>query len=366
MSQEQFPLVDVSGTPYERGVMHGAAVPGRVARSIALYREQLARRGIADADVKRLALAMQPMIAAFDPDYLQEMRGIADGADVALEGVIIVNCRTEMMFGHEQIMNLGTALDDGCTGLVVLPAASASGRLMHAHNWDWREECVDTGIVLRVQRTDGPNVLCFTEAGSLARHGLNSVGVSLTGNFLTSNVDYLEPADVPLVLIRRKMLESSSIAAAMRVLWGSRRFCSNNMMVAQAEGEAFSLECAPNEIFVLEPTADILVHANHWVTDAARVKLEDRGLLTSPDSLYRHRRTAAALAKAAGRIDWDVVKTILSDEFGKPDSVLRSPRAVAFDSISCTVATTLMDPTDGAMWIARKPFESREFVEYRL
>jgi isopenicillin-N N-acyltransferase-like protein len=45
---------------------------------------------------------------------------------------------------------------------------------------------------------------------------------------------------------------------------------------------------------------------------------------------------------------------------------LRSPKPASYDSISATVATTLMDPGAGTMWIARKPYEAREFFEYRL
>jgi isopenicillin-N N-acyltransferase-like protein len=30
------------------------------------------------------------------------------------------------------------------------------------------------------------------------------------------------------------------------------------------------------------------------------------------------------------------------------------------------VATTLMDPANAVMWVARKPYETREFQEYTL
>ncbi|MGH8808293.1 MAG: C45 family autoproteolytic acyltransferase/hydrolase, partial [Noviherbaspirillum sp.] len=285
---------------------------------------------------------------------------------VPLEDVIVINCRTEMMFGHNELKKARAGLDDGCTGLVVLPGRSATGRLMHAHNWDWREECVDTGIVLKIRRDDGPDLLMFTEAGSLARHGFNSAGVSLTGNFLTSDRDYKREADVPLVLVRRKMLEAPNIATAMRVLWPTKRFCSNNLMLAQAEGEAVDLECAPDEIFWITPEDDILVHANHWMCPIARTKLKDLGLAANTDSIYRQRRVTEALRRAPGKIDWDIIKAALADEFGKPDGVLRSPKPASFDSISATVATTLMDPAAKTMWIARKPYESICFAEYRL
>jgi isopenicillin-N N-acyltransferase-like protein len=366
---QRFPLVEVSGSPFDRGVAHGKAVPERVQRSLALYRTQLDRRGVPVERQRSLAAGMAPVIAAFDPAYLEEMRGIALGAGVSLEDIIIINCRTEMMFGHNEISEARKALDDGCTALIVLPCASATGRLMHGHNWDWREECVDTGIVLRMERTDGPNLLTFTEAGSLARHGFNSAGISLTGNFLTSDRDYRRAGDTPLALVRRKMLEAPNFAAAMRVPFNTKRFCSNNLMLAHADGEAVDLECAPDEVFWLTPENNFIVHANHWLALAAQVKLEDRGLLTNPDSIFRQRRVTAALQAAireTGKVDWDTVKRILADDFSKPAGVLRWPRVVSHDSIAATVATTLMDPADKVMWIARKPYEGRDFVEYRL
>jgi isopenicillin-N N-acyltransferase-like protein len=364
---EGFPLVEVAGTPFERGVQHGRAVPGRVKGSVALYREQLAKRGVSVETTDQLAQNVVPKIRAFDETYFEEMQGMAEGAGVSIEDIILVNCRTEMMYGHAALGPAREALDDGCTGLVVLPGASQTGRLMHAHNWDWRDACVDTGIVLKVKKHgDGPDMLMFTEAGTLGRHGFNSAGLSLSGNFLTCDRDYKGAADVPLGLLRRKMLECETMTAAMRMLFETRRFCSNNLMLAHADGEAVDLECAPDEIFWLTPEDGILVHANHWVSQPARAKLVDLGLVTTPDSIYRQRRVTASLQAAKGAISWDVVKAALADEFGKPEGVLAWPAPASHNSVYCTVATTLMDPAAQTMWVARKPYTSRHFVEYRL
>ncbi len=370
-ANEAFPLVDVSGSPFERGLAHGRQVPERVARSLALYRSQLDKRGVSHERQRALAARMVPVIEAFDATYLEEMRGIAQGAGLTIEDIVLINCRTEMMYGHNEIGEARKALDDGCTGLIVMPPASATGRLMHAHNWDWRAECADTGIVLRMRRDDGPDLLVFTEAGTLGRHGINSAGLSLSGNFLTSDRDYVgaSQADTPLALIRRRMLDSASMADAMKALWSTRRYASNNLMLADAKGEAVDLECAPDEIFWLTPEDDVLVHANHWMCPVARTKLRDLGLAKSPDSIYRQRRVTQALLDARrthGKIDWNVIKAALADDFGAPVGVLRVPRKVSFDSIAATVSTTLMDAAEGVLWIARKPYESREFVEYRL
>ena len=360
---DRFPEVEVSGSPRARGRRQGEAVPERVAASAALYREQMERRGIGVAEQAHMARAFMPVIAAYDPAYLEEMEGIAEGAGVSIEDVVTINCRTEMMFGSERAVVEKT---DGCTGLIVMPERSASGRLLHAHNWDWREECVDTGIVLKIRAEDGNDVLTFCEAGALARHGFNRAGIAITGNFLMCERDFVRAGQAPLALIRRKLLECGSLSTAMSCLWTRDRYCSNNLMLSHSGGEAVNLECAPDEIFWSLPEDGILVHANHWIAPSARAKLRDIGLRSGPNSLYRQRRVEHALRSRAGAIDLDFIKQVLADEYGKPDSVLRSPRAVSFDSISATVATTLMDPGARTMWIARKPYEGREFVEYRL
>lgn len=382
---EYFPLVDVSGTPRERGVQHGRAVPERVAGGVALYRAQLGRRGLDDATIARLARSMLPLIEAYDASYLEEMRGIAEGAGVPLEDIVMINCRTEMLFGYADMKGSGepkakvdteaaSSEDGDCTGLVVLPARSATGRLMHAHNWDWRQECVDTGIVLRIRGNAGhPDMLTFTEAGALARHGFNSHGVSLTGNSLTCHEDFQQGAGVPLVLLRRRVLEATNLAQAMKTVWASKRYCANNMILAQAsgnDGSGISLETSPGEIFWTLPENDLLVHANHWMSPSAIIKLRDPGLPQRPDSIYRQHRVENALrrvtAQPEGRIDWPHVKAALADEFGKPDGVLRTPKPADFSSISATVATTLMDAANRVMWVARKPYEARNFQEYTL
>lgn len=375
MSATQFfPLVDVAGGAYDRGHQHGRAVPERVAAGAALYRAQLGHRGLDEATIGRLARSMIPQIEAFDPIYLEEMRGIADGAGVTLEDVLMINCRTEMLYGFsrmkEEVMRHEAMEDGDCTGLVVLPKRSATGRLMHAHNWDWRQECVETGIVLRIRNGKGPDILAFTEAGALARHGLNSHGVSLTGNAMSCHKDFQNGPGAPVVLLRRRLLEASNLAHAMRTVWSAARYCSSNMILAQSsasDGCCISLEAAPDEVYWTLPQDDILVHANHWMSPVALAKLRDPGLAARPDSLYRQHRVEGALHAVAGRgIAWDDIRAALADDFGYPDGVLRSPKPGDFSSISATVATTLMDAAHGVMWVARKPYESREFQEYSL
>ncbi len=366
MDPNAFPLIELSGGPHARGVAYGKAAAGRVHRSLALYRGELERRGVNPGQIARLARDFAPHVTAYDPAYLEEMQGIAEGAGVTLEDVIFINCRTEMMFGARAMIDAGAAKEDGCTAVIVLPEASADGALIHAHNWDWREECVDTGVVLKIRRDAGPDMLIFVEAGGLARHGLNAAGISVTGNYLGCDRDYKTGGRTPLALIRRKFLEAGNLADAMRTAWGPARACATNVMLAHAPGEAVNLEMAPDEIFWITPTDGILVHANHWISAAAQAKLRDTGIAITVDTIYRQRRVEAAVRGRGAKVSVDDLKEALGDKYGWPDSVLRPPKPAPFNAISATVCTTILRPGAGTMEIARKPWVERRFQPYSL
>ena len=364
-----FPLIEVSGTPRERGLIHGRAAADRVKKSAALYRKELERRKVDYATQEKLARRFVPVIGDFDPTYVDEMRGIAEGAGVPLEAVVTVNCRTEMMFGFKEAIaaqETNAAMKDGCTGVVAMPSVTANGRVIHAHNWDWRQEAADNSIVMRVRSENAPDILTLVEAGGLARHGFNSAGVALTANFLACDRDFKKPGDVPLGILRRKILEQTNLAGAVKEVASTTRFCSNNIMLSDAAGEAIDLECAPDEVFWIQPEGGLLPHSNHFLSPVARAKVIDIQFPRAADTLYRASRVHDYLAQRRGKIDYKDCVEALSDRYGFPDSVLRSPKPAVFDAISATVCMTIIDAKLGKMWIARKPYERIDFAEYAI
>ena len=361
-----FPLIDVHGTPAERGRQYGSQARERVHRGISHYTEQL--RSL-DLDAKALQSVVNdylPVMEAFDPDYVIEMRGIAQGAEVSFENVVLLNARSEVLklaANPALRAQLGAGDLDGCTAIIALPAATAGGALIHAQNWDWKLECADTAVVLRVRRDDGPDVLTFTEAGALARSGLNSAGIGLTGNFLESSLDFRR-VGVPLPLIRRKVLEQEHLALAMRAAYVTRKSGSNNMMISHAGGVGLNFECAPDETFLVHAHNNLLVHANHWLSPVALGKLKDLGIASTPDTLYRDMRVRQLLEQDLGRIDLQSVKRALLDDFAKPWSVCRPPRLNLASNLSATVATVVIRPGDRVMEIAALPAVDSTFTAY--
>lgn len=364
---EAFPLIEVSGTPHERGRQYGQQAEMRIRMGIAHYSAQLTKLNLGHAGVAQLVKAYLPIIDAFDDTYTDEMKGIAAGANIPFEDVVLLNARTEILKLAEKPALRAQLMDDlgGCTAVAVMAGATAAGALIHAQNWDWKAECAETAVVLHIRREDGPDILTFTEAGGLARSGMNSAGIAITANYLQSDRDY-KTIGVPLALIRRKVLQQQHLAFAMRTVYATAKSASNNMMVSHCDGICIDFECAPDETFQVHPEAGLLVHANHFQSPVALGKLKDGGLAAYGDSLYRDLRVRDLLLPHLGRIGIAEVKAALADDFATPYSVCRPIRKNTDNNLSATVATVIMQPKAGIMEVAPLPAHGAEFTTYTL
>lgn len=366
---EPFPLIELHGSPEARGRLYGQQAAARIHRSIGHYAAQLSASGHGAERVRGWARSFVPRIEEFDADFVAEMRGIAAGANVPFEDIVLINARTEVLqLGKRSAaaaVPSPAADPDGCTGVVLLPDVTRDGLLVHAQNWDWKSECAETGVVLRIREENGPDILTFVEAGGLARAGLNSAGIAVTANYLESDRDYRQ-LGVPLALLRRKFLKSEYLAMAMRAAYVTPKSGSNNIILSHADGVALDFECAPDETFLVHPENGIIVHANHWQSPVALSKLKDTGIANTPDSLYRDMRVRSLLEARRGQLDMAAVRDALFDDFQHPWAVCRPPRLSLGGNLSATVAMLLMQPQKGVLEIAPLPAVNRNFTRYTL
>ena len=364
-----FPLIELAGGPRERGRLHGKAAADRLKRGAKMYAESLLRTGVDWQELERRAEAMVPSIDRFDPTYVEEMRGIAEGAGEPFAAVVLMNARTEMVAAARQ-QQMARQTPDGCTAALALPEASADGVLLHGQNWDWRAECAETSVVLRIRRDDGPDILTFTEAGGLARSGLNSAGIGLTANALECDRDYTCGPGVPLPFIRRKVLESAHLANAVQTIVSTPKLGSNHMAVshATADGtaEAFGFECAPDETVWIAPDRGVYVHASHGSADSARARGKDTGLAETPCSIYRDKRVRDRLSSRHGKLTLEDFRTAFFDGWNAPASVCRPPRPNTRGVMTATTAMILMRPGEGHLEACPMPALNRHFTTYSL
>jgi len=357
-----FPFIEVSGSARNIGLQYGRKAATRIHRSIDIYRRLFAEKQVDWAEARTAAARIAARIASAYPRITEEMRALAEGADVPFEDIVAINARSELL--HVSFGKRRADVDDvdGCTSAVVLPTTAREGHMLHAHNWDWRDECAEVSIVLKIVPDAGPSMLLFTEAGVMACVGLNNAGLAVTTNHLECELDG-QRGGLPNPIVRRQVLAQGSFGAAIETVLRAERGASIGFLISHREGEAVGLEATPDQVFWLSPEDELLVHANHFVSTPARVAVRDTGLLTSTDSLYRDSRVRRHLTKHRGRVTLSTLQAAFQDRFGAPRAVCRSP---VQGKSTATVATVIMDTTAQIMWVAPRPYGPHKFTEYRL
>ncbi len=94
-------------------------------------RRAAAESGLDWPAIRGLVAGFEPTIAAFDATYLDEMRGIAEGAGVDYAAIVLLNARTEILKLARRRAEGNPVPDadpDGCTGIVALPGIPPTAR----------------------------------------------------------------------------------------------------------------------------------------------------------------------------------------------------------------------------------------------
>ncbi len=352
-----FPQITITGEPFERGRQYGAATAAQVRHSIASYARLFAyRRGLDWEAAQGEALAYAPLLAEIAPDLLDEMRGIAAGAGRTLAEIIALNVRTELLAGvgvgvhhpeaaaalarnraagvpqHVEQPATGDATgDDGeCTTAAAAPPATANGGVWLAQTWDWQGDQRAACVLLRIISPDQPPILTVTEAGMVAKIGLNGAGIAVGLNLLRSQADG-QRQGMPVHILLRQMLQTTSVAAARQLAERIPASGSSCITLAGAGGELMALEITPGGVAELPAREGLLAHANHCLDAGAAAG--ECALEPTSTSRERYGRAWELLHAAAGQIDLAVLASILRDHEGAPRCICRhpDPRIAAVD-----------------------------------
>jgi isopenicillin-N N-acyltransferase-like protein len=373
---DPFPHVRVSGGARERGRQYGEQARERVRRSIEAYDAVFDHyAGWRWADVRRGAGRFAEPIEAFAPRYLEEIRGIAEGAGVDFEDILGINVRTEVMFAAKARAAAAQAdgdgeRPDGCSAFAVLPSASAHGHTLIGQNWDWLLHSFDTVVVLEAAQDEGPDFVTVVEAGLLAKTGMNSSGIGLTTNALITDRDRGEPG-VPYHLVLRGILDAENVSDAYATIQRGVRSSSANYLVASVDGIAVDIESAPGDfsrLFLQFPSDGVLLHTNHFVSPA--FDATDVSLWVMPDSPFRLERLRTSVRGAGPKLSIEVFESVLADHANYPSGICCHPdaRLDPFDR-GATVASVLMDLDRRRMWIAdghpcTSPYRELDYGEF--
>jgi isopenicillin-N N-acyltransferase-like protein len=280
-----------------------------------------------------------PCVERYAPHLAEEVSGVAEGAGLATEQVMLINVRNQ----------LGAAAD-GCTSVVVEGRSTAAGTGVAGQNWD-NDPATDPFSVVLTRRPEGkPATLNFTRPGEIGYMGLSSAGIGILMNAMPGRS---RRVGVPWYFIVRRIYEQESLAGAIEVARAAKRAIPANAAMVTPDGAA-DLEVMVEGVRVLgADERGRLVHTNHCVhPDFLAINESHRNGIYG-QSFERRGRAGQLLDQEQGKVTVDTVKKILSDHEGHPTSICRHPNDDPATGWQRSVVSMIVEPGPGRMHLSR-------------
>lgn len=305
------PVVKVSGSHYEMGRQIGLACAGAIRHSIenanallegSFATIQLTWEGAQIHSRKYLLFAQEKY-----PQYIDEMSGIADGAGVPFDDLVVLN-------SMEAVTMDGIHLDK-CTSLAVGEDRTSNGHVLVAHNEDWLPEDESDVYLVHATPDDEPAFLAMTYGGLLPNIGLNSAGVAQCCDTVYPNDSRI---GLPRVIVSRAILGAESPGEAIRRALAKQRAAGYNHLIAHESGEMYNVEVSARKFAILGSENGAVVHTNHYLDlEMQKIEVDSDELISTRVRYFR----AARLLEQTPLHSLQTLAAIQRDHVNYPNSI---------------------------------------------
>ncbi len=284
MALKQF---EFSGSHYDIGVALGRLSADSIRNVIPGMERVIALRKLwlGSDRLKQIESAAR---SAF-PDYMQEMEGIADGADVPFQDILIWNCRGDLPTESEPA-------SEGALGCTTVMSGRETGDIEIAHNEDGHKWLKGLCHLVTLAPENAPRVTSFYYPGLISGHnfGFNEFG-------LVQTVNNIRPGDqkagLPRHIISRASLACRSMEEALALFARTDRASGFHYALAQRGDDRLLSVEAPASGCVVREVTGRSAHANHLVFSEFDTLPQD----VTPSSRFRQEKAEQILsANGAG------------------------------------------------------------------
>ena len=350
-------VIEVSGSHYEMGFQYGAACP-EIRKMLDGVCQMFGGPEKARAIIQKYVPMYLPAVEKYAPEIVEEMKGIAAGANVELEDILLLNIMYEIS---------ASSVMGGCTSFAAAGEATANGEVIAGQNFDAIDRGEESMIMLKMKPVQGPRILSVTPAGSLGLFGFNSASISMNLNLL-KNKDSLTPTGgVPTHIILRKILMCENIGQVIATIGSAEGRAAKNYLVTDEQGDIIDVETTTNDLDIQYPERGIITHTNHFKAD--RFKSDDLAYLVVPDAYLRSYRMFQLMERYHGKLTVDILKQLLQDHNNYPNAICRHGDLKAplkMGRLTKTLISIIICPKEQKAYISvGNPCEN-EYVEYQL
>jgi len=305
------PFLHVSGSHHEIGRQIGEGCRQAVRHSV-----ENARQLLADAyeeleltwDGARLqARKYMPFAQERYPQYVDEMAGIAEGANLPFDDITALNAMEAVTMDALHLVS--------CTSLAVNEMHTVDGHILLAHNEDWLPDDEPDAYVVHVKPDDEPAFLAMSYGGLLPNVGFNAHGIAQL-------IDSVHPQDsrigIPRLVVARAVLAANSPTDAIKRAVVVQRAAGYNHLIAHESGEIYSVEVSARRFAIVYANDGIMAHTNNFLSPRMQeIECEPERLISSQLGYFRTLR----LLRSTEKHTVESLQAIQKDHVDFPNSI---------------------------------------------
>ncbi len=320
------PMLQLEGSPREIGRLHGQACSKWISLIAEEYWQAMENPPIGlphEVILDGIKQIETLIVRHTDGPYLEEMRGIAEGAGLTYEDVFVANCGFDLMVSRTdatvraEMFSKFERLTTRCASFVAWGRATGNGKIICTHNNDGPRFPAQFQVIMIVKPEDGFPFISPSTVGKLGQHSMmNSQGLLVVGTALDNGTkDKMEEAGVPLDVIFRYIAQNcSTTAEAVEALAGLPLAVAGNFMFADSNRDVELIQATPyfRASVKPDPGKDYLHVTNHALVEEVKPYLSLRELSSTH---YRYQTMARDLEANYGHITEAVAKEIMSSHY---------------------------------------------------
>ncbi len=265
------------------------------------------------------------------PQYIQELEGYAEGAEVPFE----------LLWARSLEDELWGMRAEKCTSVV-----TNRGKLI-GHSEDWLPDSQD-GLWILKKTIGGLTILEL-----YYQHTLGGQAVSINSRGFVQLVNTLWPRDrqlgIPKNVIARWLSETADPVGDLEKLAKLRRSGGYSHTLVSREGKVWNVECTARNQLVTRPRLPY-VHANHYLTE---LKVRE----AAEDLSSSQRRYAAAVTRAKEEMGRAEMEALLEDQSMGPINSIFNARTIGKVIID-------LEQKIARIWLKREA--EKGWIDYQL
>ncbi len=234
-AESEFFTVEVKGSAYERGFQHGKALRKVIRPAVNRFKYDLVTPLLNNLGVEATYAEYQTFFMESTgllktaqqkaPELVEEIRGIAAGANLPFEDVFTYNLNfdetfwiIEKMTGIDPILAMEKAEKEHVDGHCSHGSVWGNGKASVGYTLDWVRQFEGTQALIKHELPNGDVLLTTTYAGTLIGHGINAThGYTFTPHS-KFQIEHDVDNGLAQIFVYRKLIEAGSVDKAIAYL----------------------------------------------------------------------------------------------------------------------------------------------------